>query len=409
MRGRIIVIGSGIALLALADVGLSAATAAPGAPARAAIARQATAARPVIKTGPATAALITALSVNGTGTVTPIYQTGSTGLPVPVGSDPIAAAFTPNGKRAYIVNAGADSVTPITIDGSAATPAPAITVGGDPVDIAITPNGHTAFVVNNFAVHSGSHYRYYVTPINLSTNAADPRIRVGTSPIEIAITPNGKYAYVANTNAGTVTPIRITPRRALHAIKVQFAPEAIAITPNSKYAFVANNGAGSVTPILVSANRALAPIKVGSFPAAIAITPNGKFAFVTNNGSDTVSEIRISDLKVIRTITVAGHPDSVLITPNGKYAYTGSWNNQAISAHLKTVTVIKVSTGAVVAHITVGRGPVALGYSAFDHLVYVANYYSNTVTPISATTAGAAIHIGTSQKEPVFIAIDPKP
>lgn len=367
MRGRIIVIGSGIALLGLADAGLSAATAVPGAPVRAALARQATAARPAVKTGPATAALITALRVNGTGTVTPICQTGSTGLPVPVGSDPIAAAFTPNGKRAYIVNAGADSVTPITIDGSAATPAPAITVGGDPVDIAITPNGHTAFVVNNFAVHSGSHYRYYVTPINLSTNAAEPRIRVGTSPIEIAITPNGKYA------------------------------------------FVANNAAGSVTPILVSANRALAPIKVGSFPAAIAITPNGKLAFVTNNGSDTVSEIRISDLKVIRTITVAGHPDSVVITPNGKYAYTGSWNTQAISAHLKTVTVIKVSTGAVVAHITVGRGLVALGYSAFDHLVYVANYYSNTVTPISATTAGAAIHIGTSQKEPVFIAIDPKP
>jgi len=400
--GRRMVTATGIAMLALAT---AAAFAAPAATATSAA--TAASARASSPTGPATANLITALIVNGSSTVTPLHETGTTSPAIGVGGS-LEAAFTPNGRTAYVI--GGDVVTPIAItDGVVASAQPAITLPhrshghADGVAIAVTPNGKIALAVNNFAP-------YWVTWINTATNTVTAKVKVGISPIEIAITPNGKYAYVTNAEAGTVTPIVIATHKALRAIKVGFSPEAIAITPNGKYAYVANNLSNTVSPIRIAGNKALRPIKVGGFPAAIAITPNGKYAYVTNNGSRSVSQISIASRKVVATIRVASFPDNIVITPNGRYAYVASFNGQAIDTHLHTVTVIRLSTGHVLAHITVGNGPIALGFSNLTQTVYVANFYADSVTPIrvSTNTAGPAIGLA-GQHEPTFIAIDPQP
>jgi YVTN family beta-propeller protein len=295
----------------------------------------------------ATARQIDGLVVIGTGSVMPLYTTGAAGTPVPLpsGSGLIDAAFAPNGLTAYVVNAGADAVTPVSIgDGSDVVPGADIATGPDPVAIAVTPNGKYALVADNHGKKVGHHYQYWVQWIDLATNTVVAHARVGISPIEIAITPDGRYAYVTNAESGTVTPIKIASHRALRPIHVGFDPEAMAITPNGRYAYVANNASGTVTPIRVSDNKALRAIRVGSFPAAIAITPNGKFAYVTNNGSGTVSKIRISTRTVTATIRTARYPDNIVITPNGKSAYVGSFDGQAIRTHLRTVTAINLTT-----------------------------------------------------------------
>jgi YVTN family beta-propeller protein len=354
---------------------------------------------------PDAANLLTALILPA-GAATPLYETGRIGTAIPIADGALEAAFTPNGQTAYVI--GGNEVTPITIsDGVAATARPPVTLphsknGADAVAIAITPNGSTALVVNNFAP-------YWVSWINTSTNKVVAKVKAGVSPIDIAITPNGKYAYVTNAESGTVTPIDIATHAALHPIRVGFTPEAIAITPNGKYAYVANNASGTVTPIRIAGNAALAPIKVGRFPAAIAITPDGKYAYVTNNGSGTVSQISLSARTVVKTIKTASFPDNIVITPNGEAAYVGSFDGQAIKTHLHLVTAINLVT-AKTTQIGVGRGPIALGYSALTGLVYVANFYSATVTPITVATnkAGAAIGLA-GQHQPEFIAIRPAP
>ncbi len=354
---------------------------------------------------PGSVNLITALVVDGSSAVTPLREAGPAAPAIPVGAGPIGAAFTRNGKAAYVI--GGDSVTPITItDGVSATALPAIPLGRgarDPVAIAITPNGKTALVVTNFSP-------YWVTWINLATKKVIGRTRAGTSPIEVAITPNGKYAYVTDAGAGTVTPFNIGTRKALKAIRVGFAPEAIAITPNGRYAYVANNLSATVSPIRLSDNKALKPVKVGKFPAALAITPNGRNVYVTNNGSGSVTKIRVSDRKVVGTIKTASFPDNIVITPNGKNAYVASFDDQAINTHLRTVTAINLLSGKVIAHITVGHGPIALGYSGLARAVYVADFYAGAVTPIAVSSHKASPAISLAPElQPDFIAIDPKP
>ena len=312
--------------------------------------------------GPAQARRLIAYVVNGTGTLTPVFGNGSTGPAITVGSDPIQAVFAPSGAAAYVAT-GDNAITPVTIDGAASTPGPQIHVGHDPVAIAITPNGKTALVAN----HNSP---YGVTPISLANHHPGRRIKVGMAPEEIAITPNGRYAYVTNTTSDTVSVLDFPAGHAPHVIKT---------------------------------------IRVGFSPEGISVTPNGKYAFVANNGSGTVSEIQISRDRVIHTIRTRGFPEAVAVTPNSKYAFVSDFTEQGDNwAADHTVTAITVATGAVRRQITVGHGPIALGATLDGLIVYVANWSSNTVTPIDVATATTAPAIGLAgQKEPVYIAIRP--
>jgi YVTN family beta-propeller protein len=54
-----------------------------------------------------------------------------------VGSKPWAVAITPDGRTAYVVSNGSDTVTPVSVVTGRA--GKAISVGSAPVSIAITP------------------------------------------------------------------------------------------------------------------------------------------------------------------------------------------------------------------------------------------------------------------------------
>src|ERR1019366_7889840 len=106
------------------------------------------------------------------GTVTPIATaTNIAGPPITVGIAPIFIAITPDGKTAYVANAGAGTVTPTA---TATNPAgPPITGGFRPNMIAITPDGKTAYVANVEVIGSGTGI-----PLATSTNTHEPPLPV---------------------------------------------------------------------------------------------------------------------------------------------------------------------------------------------------------------------------------------
>src|ERR1022692_3990168 len=345
------------------------------------------------------ARLVTAYVVNqGSGTVTPINTaTGKPGKAIKVGNSPGAIAITPNGKTAYVVNAGTifvtgHTVTPIrTATNTALKPIKVgilnVRVGANAIPI--TPNGETAYVTN-----SGGNT---VTPINTATNTALKAIKVGSEPSAIAITPDGKTAYV--TSGRGVVPINTATNTALKAIKV--SADTIAITPDGKTAYVTND-ANTVIPINTATNTALKAIKVGVGPGAIAITPDGKTAYVASHGSSptfdgTVTPINTATNKAGKAIKAGG--GAIAITPDGKTIYV---TNGASG----TVTPIRAATNTVGKAIKVGSDPVASAMTPDGMTAYVASAVSGTVTPINTATnkAGKAIKVGDF---PVSIAITP--
>ena len=191
-----------------------------------------------------------------------------TPLTFPGGSSPWAAAFSPNGATAYILESTPATVTPVSVaTGALGTPI-AIPGGNNPEDLAITPNGNTAYVAN---VNGNT-----VVPIDLATNTAGPEITLpaGSLPQRIAITPDGATAYVADYGTNSVTPINLASNTAGPSIAVGTGPVGVAITPDGKTVYVTNNSADTVTPISTATNTAGTPIPTVASPGLPAIVPD---------------------------------------------------------------------------------------------------------------------------------------
>ncbi|HXC19746.1 MAG TPA: FGLLP motif-containing membrane protein [Acidimicrobiales bacterium] len=140
-------------------------------------------------------------------------------------SAPEAIAIAPSGASAYVANGHV--VTPINLSSGRPRLMSAIPVLNGPLGIAITPDGTMAYTANTDDT---------VTPINLATTPATPAaaFSVGsiTQPDGIAIAPDGKTAFVANAS-NTVTPINIAAKtpRSEAPVQVGSASFGIAIAP----------------------------------------------------------------------------------------------------------------------------------------------------------------------------------
>lgn len=212
------------------------------------------------------------------GKVFPIDLTTSPATPqaaIEVGGNPEGIAFTPDGSKAYVAQnantGGTAEVIPITVatdtQGTPITGSGPEHVGPHPFAIAITPDGKTAYVTDAGGGASGKVY-----PINLATGAVGNGILVGGSEVGITILPDGSTAYV--TNGSSLTPITLSDNSVGTPIALSGGAYAVASTPDSKTVYVTNDAGSTVTPIITATNTAGTPINVGSTPRAIAITPD---------------------------------------------------------------------------------------------------------------------------------------
>jgi uncharacterized repeat protein (TIGR01451 family) len=273
---------------------------------------------------------------------------------IPVGSQPLGVALTPDGAFAYVTNSNSHNVS--VIDTSTNTEVlPRIPVGFFPFGVAFTPDGAFAYVVNIATVSNGNVTPSNVSVIDTSTNTEVlPRIPVGTSPFNVAITPDGAFAYVVNFWSHDVSVIDTsTNTEVLPRIPVGNNPIAVAITPDGAFAYVTNYNSHNVSVIDTSTNTEVLPrIPVGTSPDAVAITPDGAFAYVTNYNSHNVSVIDTStNTEVLPRIPVGTSPVAVVITPDGAFAYVANYNSHDVS-------VIDTSTNTeVLPRIPVGTSP----------------------------------------------------
>src|SRR5215472_2544977 len=73
-------------------------------------------------------------------------------------------------------------------------------------------------------------------------------------------------------------------------------------------------------------------------------------------------------------------------------AFLIAWSNFTYAQFLHNQTLYEITKHFTIgspnqsAHITVGKGPVAIGVDTFKNTIYVANRFDNTVSVIDATT-----------------------
>ena len=205
--------------------------------------------------------------------------------------------------------------------------------------------------------------------------------------------------------AGAADPATAAVKKAVRAYVTNFCPSS----SNCQ------SGPGSVFVIDVATNAVLATIGVGNDPRGVAVTPDGRHAYVANNcgsstnctaSTGTVSVIKTSTNAVVATVTVAGGPRGVAITPDGKKAYVVS-----VGCSTNCLSVINTATNTVTAQASVFGAAIAI--SPNGTRAYIASSGCNTpgclhgtVTVVNTATNAvlATIPIGVS---PSAVAVSP--
>lgn len=139
---------------------------------------------------------------------------------------------------------------------------------------------------------------------------------------------------------------------------------------------------GQLVPIDVTKGTAEAPIQVDENLSAIAITPDGSTAYVADGDNGTLFPVDLRTGSVGAPIQVSSSGDltAVAITPDGTTALTVV---DTPAGRAGSVVPVTLATGAVGPPIAVGVDPDAIAITPDGTTAYVANFVSETVTPIS--------------------------
>jgi YVTN family beta-propeller protein len=295
-------------------------------------------------------------------------------------SDPIAAAFTPDQKKLYVLG---DNGSVFVMDTATNTvSANPITVGSLPMAIAITPDGKQVYVA--------CQYTNTVSVIDTSTETVSATISFpsGSKLANIVIAPSGLRAYVTAQDANALFVIDTSTNTVLPApIALASSPLGIAIAPDGKEIYVTHyDSATGISVVDISANAVVATIPGVPYLFAVAFTPNGKWAYVPGGGGVGYTLVIDTTARaLVDTIPQGG--SAAAISLDGAHVYLTSAGANAVSVIDTATNTVTSTIGGLNLPQSVSTGPLPPG-------VVVPNVVGDTQSLATAAMVGAGLAVG---------------
>ena len=237
---------------------------------------------PVSITNPVCGGDIHSFLVNHTnGTVTDVgICPQPTTTVIPVGTNPLQVAMTPDGATALVtrydnavvwVDSNTDQVT-FTLN----------TPDIYPSGIAVSPDGTRAYVTNYFDINPS------LLVIDLVKRAILTTIPLGQAyPRSVTIIPDGSQVWVNYLNRNVVDIVDTLTLTATNSVGFSGAVSTgMAFNPNGTKAFIATSP-NLLTIVDTQTLRTIATVTVGSSPTDVIVTADGR-VFVTSDTSGVV-------------------------------------------------------------------------------------------------------------------------
>jgi YVTN family beta-propeller protein len=233
----------------------------------------------------------------------PTDVTAITTVSLPASAVPVFVHTTQNDTM-YVANSGNATVSAISTSSNVISST--IPVGTNPVALAETPNGKKLYVANQ---GSGS-----VTSINTIDKTVNATIPTGTSPVWAVARSDSARVYVLNQGSGTVSSID-TSSEALSNVSVGSGGDFMLYDKGRNRLYVTNPSAHTLSILDATAEPpallATIDLTAGTSPAcpvacapvSVAVLPDGSRAYVVSYvpGSDPLS----SQVTVIDTQSFA--------------------------------------------------------------------------------------------------------
>ncbi|ADB50989.1 beta-propeller fold lactonase family protein [Conexibacter woesei] len=370
---------------------------------------------------PAASFAVAANAAAGTVTALDTVVYKPLGSPVATGRRPVALAFTRDGTKLAVANAGDGTVSVLAVTAGSGWPpyslavAQTITVGGTPRAVALSPDDRYLYVVT--AADDGAGTLVVLVRAGSGEYGRPATLAVGRDPRAVAVTPSGAQLFVPNAGDDTVTVIGVVSSSGRHQRVYELRgfdrrPVSAAVTGDERVVLVVCEGSGIVYafdaeyPDLAERRE----LEVGGAPCEVALVPGGGYALVANaGGSDALALLGLGgsarSCRLLarrigrgrRATGVAVSPDAgvALVTEQGAADvglltlanYTQRTQPVEVGAQTTDVAVTPDSKQALVWHNALTRfdgGTPSTGY-------YVYELASQTVTQQSEGTPVIAI------------------
>jgi YVTN family beta-propeller protein len=298
-----------------------------------------------------------------------------------VGVNPVAVAASPTRSEIYVVNSGAPgsagSVSVINAENNLVVGD--IQVHRRPVSIDLDSSGERAYVAN-----AGSNT---ISVIDLKTRREIAAIGAGEEPVQARPAPDGKTVVVPNRRGNSVSLIDPAAR----GVRAFFegcpgASDAV-VLPDSSKTFVACAGGHQVMAIALARpesrpdglpaqpDRLEAVLDVGRAPVQLALKPDGGEVFVSNSQSNSISEVITTTNDVGGAYIMGDDPVKGLVSRDNSLLYVSNLRSLE-------VTIYSIEDGKRVGWVRVGDGPSAMAFSSAGHLLFVVNARSSDVAVV---------------------------
>ena len=350
-------------------------------------------------------------------------------LPVAAADDmsPCGLAMSSDGGRLYVSCHTADAVA--VIDTAGPKKIGEIRVGKAPYGVALSPDDQLLYVANS---RDGT---VSVIAVGQKTRPVVKSFKAGAGPHGLALDKRGRL-FVCNRWIPSLSVLDVRTRKEIKRIPMVREPMYVAITPDDSLALVANSlpvGEGNsaklaadVTLVDTKSLRRIASLRLptGSIDMRqIVCSPDGKWAYVVHllsrflvpttqldrgwMNTNALTIIDVAKKQIHATLLLdtvmqgAANPYGIVCSPDGKRIYithAGTHEVTDIDAAKMHAYVAKVPAekrpdlandlsimfGKDLARRkpTGGRGPHGVAVGPKTGMLYVANYYSGTVTVI---------------------------
>lgn len=249
---------------------------------------------------------------------------------------------------------------------------------GAPVEAAFSPDGKYAYV-SNYSMYgagfgpegddactpSSGYDRSFVYRISLKTLEIDDAYRVGAVPKVVAVTPDGRFVLVSNWCTWDLSVISTKAGREVRRIPMGEYPRGIVVSPKGDAAYVALMGESSLVRVDLDTWTTSA-IPIGRGPRALVIDPSGRRIYATLNHEGRVARLNLRTGGVTK-VTTGAAPRSLAMADDGKALYVVNYESG-------TVAKLRTSDFEVLQTETACANPIGITYDAPTRRVWVACY-----------------------------------
>lgn len=266
-----------------------------------------------------------------------------------------------------------------------------------PHNVQVAPNGESVWVTGVPMEHGEEEQVIVIDPIK---NKIKERIKVGVDPhlAHVVLDNESRYAYVTANEVSEVIKIDAKKCKEVSRFNLGAGRKPHGLRYYNGKLYVANMDGNSLSVIDVASSQ-ITEVALGGVAVQTAISPDGQNVYVTLYDTKEVVRVNISTLTVTRLAlpSSAQGPIQLYPTPNNTSIYVCDQGGLMNRPTNNKVYVIDLASFTISDSITAGNKVHGVVVDNKDQFAYVTNTDDNTVSvlEISTGTVIATISVGT--------------